>query len=86
LFKDRHDCSCLIKSQLLRRWRQEDGEFKASPGKVKEALSQKQNVNKRAGSLALKVKCLPSACETLSSIPKTTKKRRKNAFSYGKKT
>jgi hypothetical protein len=34
-------------SQLLRRWRQEDGEFEASLGKVSKTLSQKQNANKK---------------------------------------
>jgi hypothetical protein len=38
-----------VQSQLLRRWRHEDGGFKASPGKGSETLSQKQNFNKRAG-------------------------------------
>jgi hypothetical protein len=33
----------------LRRQRQKEPKFKASPGKVKETLSQKQNTDERAG-------------------------------------
>jgi hypothetical protein len=42
--------TCLL-SQLLRRWRQEDLEFKVSLEKVTKTLSQKQDTNIRAGSV-----------------------------------
>jgi hypothetical protein len=59
----------------LRKWRQEDHEFEASPGKVTKPLSQKQNKNKRARGTILMVENFPSMCKmckVLGSIPGTT--------------
>jgi hypothetical protein len=50
--------------------RQEDGEFKASPGKVSKTRSQKQNTNKKTGGVVPVVELLH---EALGSIPSTTK-------------
>jgi hypothetical protein len=49
--------------QLLERQRWEDCEFKISPGKVSKNLSQEQNINERAESVAQVVESLPSMCE-----------------------
>jgi hypothetical protein len=43
-----------------------------SLGKVNENLSQKQNLRKRAGSMAQVIELLPSKLEALGSIPCTT--------------
>jgi hypothetical protein len=40
-----------LQSQLFRRQRKEDLKFKASTGKVSEALSQSQNANPKAGGM-----------------------------------
>jgi hypothetical protein len=42
----------MLGPELLQRWWQEDHEFKTSLGKGGETLSQKQNKNKRAVSIA----------------------------------
>jgi hypothetical protein len=60
--------------QLLGRWRQVDLVFKASLGKVKKILSQKQKqTNKKAGGMVHVVELLPSLQETLGSISSTTR-------------
>jgi hypothetical protein len=60
-----------LKYQLLYRWRQENHEFKTSPGKVSKILSQNQNKNKRTGNVAQVVECLPSMYKALDSLPKS---------------
>jgi hypothetical protein len=50
--------------------RQEYFKFKASTGKVSEILSQKQNTNKRAGSMTQVVEGLLSKLKALSSNPR----------------
>jgi hypothetical protein len=42
--------------------------FKASPGKVRVTLSQKQNTNKRAKDFIQVAKCLPITQEILGSV------------------
>jgi hypothetical protein len=59
-------------SQLLSRQRQEDGDFKASWGKVCETLSQKQNM--RAAGMAEVVEHLSTVSEALGSNPSTKNK------------
>jgi hypothetical protein len=66
---------------LLRKQRQEDREdhkFKASSGKVRETLSQKQNEIKGLGT-AQEVKYLPAPAKlkALGSIPSIAKKKKK---------
>jgi hypothetical protein len=51
-----------------RRPRKEDHKFQASPGKVSETLSQKQNQIKRTGSIVQVVEHLPSMHKTLGSF------------------
>jgi hypothetical protein len=62
-----HTNPCLL-------WRQEDHEFKASLGKVSEALSQTQNKKERTGGIAQGVEHLPSMHKALDSMPLTSQK------------
>jgi hypothetical protein len=59
-----------LKSQLLRRQRQEDGEFKASPAKLGRPCL-KNKTNERTGVMTQVVEHLSSMLEALSSIPST---------------
>jgi hypothetical protein len=63
-----------LKSQLLRRQRQEDGEFKASPAKLGRPCL-KNKTNERTGVMTQVVEHLSSMLEALSSIPSTAEKR-----------
>jgi hypothetical protein len=74
---------------VIGRQRQEDHEFKTSPGKVSKTLSQKQNTNKRTGSIAQVVEDLPSPCLGLVRGPVLNpkncfkKKKTKNTSGHG---
>jgi hypothetical protein len=52
-------------------------EVLGSPGQKCEMLSKEQAKSKGTGYVAQVVECLPSKCETLSSIPNTSRKERK---------
>jgi hypothetical protein len=62
--------------------RQEDSEFEASPGKVRETLSQKQNKNRRAGGVTQDVEHLSAMLKALGSIPSTITKNCKVIFKF----
>jgi hypothetical protein len=50
-------------------------QFEASPAKASGILSQKQNINERAGGIVQVVECLPSVLKALGSIPSIKKKK-----------